>query len=61
MGNLRCLGADRKPLAALQMKIFSHIASRRIRHTIGVVVEVKKEILAIISPFPDNLTGVQPI
>ena len=31
MGNLRRPGADCKPLGALQMKIFSYIASRRIR------------------------------
>src|SRR2546425_1158266 len=44
MGNLRCVAADRKPLGALQMKIFSHIASRRNRRTIVAVFEVTKEI-----------------
>src|SRR5713101_2136496 len=44
MGNLRCVGADRKRLGALQMKIFSHITSRRNRRTIVAVFEVKKEI-----------------
>ncbi len=43
-GNLRCLGADRKPLGPLQMKILSHIAGRRNRRTIVAVFEVKKEI-----------------
>ncbi len=37
-------GAGRKPLGALQMKIFSYIASRRNRRTIVAVFEVKKEI-----------------
>jgi len=45
-GNLRCLGADRKPLGALRMKIFSPIASRRNRRTIVAIFEVKKEIPA---------------
>lgn len=43
---LRCLDVDRRPLGALQMKVSSHVANRRIRRTIVVVFGIKKEIPA---------------
>jgi len=42
----RSLGAVRKPLGALQMKIVSDTSSRRNKHTILAVLEVNKEIPA---------------